>query len=1014
MGLSKIRIALRLPAAFFLIVALSLGLMGYLTYSSAKQTLIESGEHEVRQIAEARAEALTRWSEEVATDLVIQSHNPLVSNATRSFAAAWQTLGPDAAERLRSLYVTGQGAGLEDPGDGSVYSRLHARFHSHFAGVARRGTYQDVLLFNPAGEVVYSLSKARDFASRAGDQGDIPLFATALRVLSGESAQDIAFVDFTDYAPAGEGSAFVVAPIRQAGDVMLGAIAFRLTTETISANLGRVGGLGDSGRDFAIGLDGKARTHAEGWSETTIEAGSPLESALNGESGVTHAQLTQGAALPMATGFAPADIFGQRWIFLVQIAEAEMLKAVSGFLGSTLTYGSIILALAAVIGTLIARSVTRPLRDLSGSISEVSREDYETPVPHVTRGDELGSISRSLEELRGKLLQSQAMQRDMAFQSAALDATSAALMITDDDFNITYMNDAVREMMRGQVDEFRKIMADFDPDKLIGVNMDIFHAKPEQIRALINHPDRLPFRTDIRVGDAHVQIELSAVWDSDRNFCGLVVEWVDVTEVRRRTAVLNAIDSGQIFAECDVEGKFLRLNDNFLKLAGASADSLVGRAFTEQIRLEGDDDQGRLEERVMAGETIKGRFILSRPGKEDALVEGGLYPILDRRGDASGMTLIGSDVTAAQSQLREAEARQQAMQAAQQSVVEALRIGMRDISSGDLTSRLNTPFAPEYEQLRTDFNDALENLTQAMANIARQTQAMHSETAEIVKAADEMSVRTERQALTLQDTASSLDELTTNIGQTADGAARANQVVTEARARAEESGSIVDEAETAMAEISASSKEIVKVISVIDDISFQTNLLALNAGVEAARAGEAGRGFAVVATEVRALAQRCANAAAEINQLITVSGQHVSRGVELVGVTGETLKKIVSSISEISDYIAEIAQAGKEQSIGLNQVNSAVNQIDHVTQQNAAMFEETTSASHALAHRANSLAETIGHFRVGDVQTVSAAEPRSMPRTSKGRAGVAAQPATQGNLAVAPRPAPEASDWEDF
>ncbi|MBR9765019.1 MAG: PAS domain-containing protein [Rhodobacteraceae bacterium] len=456
-----------------------------------------------------------------------------------------------------------------------------------------------------------------------------------------------------------------------------------------------------------------------------------------------------------------------------------------------------------------------------------------------------------------------------------------------------------------------------------------------------------------------------------------------------------------------------RLNDNFLTLAGGRDGGLMGERLVDHIALDGGDEGASLHDRVMQGETVQGRFRVRRRDEEDAIIEGGLYPIVDRRGSTAGTTLIGSDVTAAQRQLREAESRQQAMQAAQQSVVEALRIGMRDISTGDLTSRLTTPFAPEYEQLRTDFNDALENLTRAMANIAQQTSEMHSETAEIVKAADEMSVRTERQAMTLQDTASSLDELTTNIGQTADGAARANEVVTEARARAEESGSIVDEAESAMAEISASSKEIMKVISVIDDISFQTNLLALNAGVEAARAGEAGRGFAVVATEVRALAQRCANAAAEINQLITVSGQHVSRGVELVGVTGETLKKIVSSISEISDYIAEIAQAGKEQSIGLNQVNSAVNQIDHVTQQNAAMFEETTSASHALAQRANSLAETIGHFRVGDLPVAPAARPRGKA-SGKEDAARGTAPATRGNLAVAPAKAPETSGWEDF
>ena len=543
--------------------------------------------------------------------------------------------------------------------------------------------------------------------------------------------------------------------------------------------------------------------------------------------------------------------------------------------------------------------------------------------------------------------------------------------------------------------------------------MDLFHAHPGQIRALITQPDKLPFRTDIRVGDARIQIELNAVFAPDQSFAGLVVEWVDVTEERRRTSVLNAIDSGQIFAECDGAGRFQRLNDNFLTLVGCTAADLQGRDMAERIRLDGAEADTPLLARLQQAEAVQGRFLIIRTGREDALVEGGLYPIIDRRGEATGMTLIGSDVTAAQQQLREAEARQKAMQAAQEKVVDALRIGMRDISNGDLTSRLNEAFAPEYEQLRTDFNDALENLTRAMRNIAQQTSEMHSETAEIVKAADDMSQRTERQAMTLQDTAASLDELTSNIAQTADGAARANQVVTEARARAEQSGSVVDEAETAMAEISSSSKEIMKVISVIDDISFQTNLLALNAGVEAARAGEAGRGFAVVATEVRALAQRCANAAAEINQLITVSGQHVSRGVELVGVTGETLKKIVSSISEISDYIAEIAQAGKEQSIGLNQVNSAVNQIDHVTQQNAAMFEETTSASHQLAQRATNLTETIGHFRVSGASGYERDTRRGASARPAGR-GASVAVGRQGNLAVAPRPAPSASDWEDF
>ena len=215
-----------------------------------------------------------------------------------------------------------------------------------------------------------------------------------------------------------------------------------------------------------------------------------------------------------------------------------------------------------------------------------------------------------------------------------------------------------------------------------------------------------------------------------------------------------------------------------------------------------------------------------------------------------------------------------------------------------------------------------------------------------------------------------------------------------------------------MSEIAASSHEVVKVISVIDDIAFQTNLLALNAGVEAARAGEAGRGFAVVATEVRALAQRCADAAAEIGTLISRSGQHVSQGVELVGQTGSALKGIVGSIAEIAEYISEIARAGEEQSRALSQLNGAVNQIDHATQENAAMFEETSSAAHALAQRAQSLAGAIGQFAIGrefDLALATVASPA--PARAERSVEVRAQAGGQGS---APLPGASADNWKEY
>ncbi|PXA81291.1 chemotaxis protein, partial [Caulobacter sp. D4A] len=199
----------------------------------------------------------------------------------------------------------------------------------------------------------------------------------------------------------------------------------------------------------------------------------------------------------------------------------------------------------------------------------------------------------------------------------------------------------------------------------------------------------------------------------------------------------------------------------------------------------------------------------------------------------------------------------------------------------------------------------------------------------------------------------------------AEGAGTARRSVDAARKDAEAGGAVVERAVAAMTQIEASSREIGNIIGVIDEIAFQTNLLALNAGVEAARAGDAGKGFAVVASEVRALAQRSAEAAKEIKGLIGASGQQVDEGVALVGQTGEALRRITAGVLEINHTVAEIAAGAQEQATGLAQVNVAVNQMDQATQQNAAMVEQSTAASHSLSNEAAELARLVGRFKIG-------------------------------------------------
>lgn len=318
--------------------------------------------------------------------------------------------------------------------------------------------------------------------------------------------------------------------------------------------------------------------------------------------------------------------------------------------------------------------------------------------------------------------------------------------------------------------------------------------------------------------------------------------------------------------------------------------------------------------------------------------------------------------------------------------VEALAGGLEQLASGDLVFRITEEFAQEYEKLRADFNKAINTVQLTMQRISENATGVRSSAGEITQSADDLSRRTEHQAASLEQTAAALDEITATVKKASEGADEARGLANEAKSDAERSGDVVNKTVVAMGEIETSSKKISNIIGVIDEIAFQTNLLALNAGVEAARAGDAGRGFAVVATEVRALAQRSADAAKEIKALIVASGSQVENGVRLVNETGQTLGRIVDQVARLNVLITGIANSSKEQSTALEEVNGAVNQMDQVTQQNAAMVEQSTAASYALMNEAEDLNQLVGQFRIG----VDAKKPapkavnklaRSEPRT---------------------------------
>jgi methyl-accepting chemotaxis protein len=338
-----------------------------------------------------------------------------------------------------------------------------------------------------------------------------------------------------------------------------------------------------------------------------------------------------------------------------------------------------------------------------------------------------------------------------------------------------------------------------------------------------------------------------------------------------------------------------------------------------------------------------------------------------RRADAAGLETL-----ALRERQREESERQMRHQQAQsddlQRFVAEIERGFDRIAQGDLTVRLENPAPAAYEAIRVKFNDTIDHLMRTIGSVFGVIGAIRGGLAEIASASNDLSMRTEQQAASLEETVAALGAVTGAVNETANTAGRAQKLAGTARTDADSGGAVVKTAVDAMSVIEKSSSEVSKIVGVIDEIAFQTNLLALNAGVEAARAGEAGKGFAVVAQEVRGLAQRSAEAAKEINGLISTSGDQVRHGVELVTASGRSLDKIMSQVVEMSDLVAHIAESAREQAGSLKEVSTAADQMDRVTQQNAAMVEETTAAARKLSIETEELARMIARFRTADDQ----------------------------------------------
>jgi len=643
LSFNTLKLGVKLSLMLAALALTGLGAMGAVAYRDAHKVIDANSMILLQTTLANRKSDVENWSNGLLIEAGVQGESLGIQNAVREFTSAWSRLEGDPAAYLDKTYGVGSGLPpdqrdtVEYAGDLTDYSIVHRRYHASLRDLARTKGLYDLYLIDVRGNVLYSVAKQSDFGANVL-QG--PLAASGLAHLVGrllaEGGDAAVASDFAIYAPSGGvPAAFVAAPVKGGEGQLLGVIAFHLNGDGIDALLNQSRGLGETGQVYLVGFDGLLRSNLRLSQEQTLlmraTQNDAVARALKGEAGASESVAINGGAAHLV--FDSVDLLANRYAIVLEQQASEVFAPISALARTLLMQGAGLMLTLIVVAWGLARSLSRPLRAVVSTMSHIATGELLHRVPHLARGDEIGECARALENFRTALIGADKQAQEGFVKGAAFEGTSAAMMMTTPNFDISYVNPAMASLVNDAIEEFRKVTPDIDAAALVGRNIDTFHKLPGRIRAILSNPENLPYHADISLGARHYSLEITLAQMPGKGVLGYVVEWRDVTQARLNVATLNAIDRDQITASFNPDWRLCAANANLLSMLGKTFEDVCGRAFSELMQAKVADEIGETElhARLAKGDTVHGRITM-RGQVGEVMLDGSVTPVLDTKG----------------------------------------------------------------------------------------------------------------------------------------------------------------------------------------------------------------------------------------------------------------------------------------------------------------------------------------------------------------------------------------------